>query len=139
MAGTLADLAAETVVDGCLGEGVSAAAAEEAGRRAADPVVRATLEMIAADEAAHAELAWDVVRWCCGSGGAEVSDRLCALVEQAPSLVGSRLPPHLERELEAHGQLAPSVWRLLGDEVRAKVVTRLAILCDEVNRRDGNS
>jgi len=125
MADTLADLAAETVVDGCLGEGVSAAAAEEAGRRAADPVVRATLEMMAADEAAHAELAWDVVRWCCVNGGTEVSSRLDALVEKAPPIAGSSLPPHLERELEAHGQLRASVWRRLDAEVRTNVVARL--------------
>jgi hypothetical protein len=131
VARTLVDLAAETVVDGCLGEGVSAAASDEAGRRATDPVVRSTLEMIAADEAAHAELAWDIVRWCCGTGGTEVSKRLRALVEQAPPIVGASLPAHLEQELEAHGQLGVSVWRRLGDEVRAKVLTRLATLCED--------
>jgi hypothetical protein len=124
------------VVDGCLAEGVSAAAAAHAARRAADPVVRATLDTIASDEASHAELAWDILKWCCEEGGTEVSNRLCALVERAPHAVGPSVPAELEPELEAHGQLGTAAWRVLGDEVRAKVVTQLAILCDAVERRE---
>jgi hypothetical protein len=128
MASTLADLAADSVLDGCVAEGVSAAAAAEAARRATDPVVRATLEMIAADEATHAELAWDIVQWCCEEGGTDVSDRLGALVGRAPAVVGPSLPADLEPELAAHGQLGLSAWRALGNEVRVNVATRLALL-----------
>ncbi|HMF40658.1 MAG TPA: hypothetical protein VKQ32_08185 [Polyangia bacterium] len=126
-ASTRAELAAETVVDGCLAEGVAAAAAEEAARRAADPVVRATLQAVAADEASHAELAWDIVRWCCEGGDAALGDRLCSLVDRAPQVVGPALPADLERQLEAHGHLGAAAWRTLGEEVRAKVTTRLAV------------
>jgi len=128
MASTLADLAAESVVDGCVAEGVSAAAAAEAARRAQDPAVRATLEAIAADEASHAELAWDIVQWCCEDGGAGVSHRLGALVRRAPEVVGPSVPADLEPQLEAHGQLGAAAWRALGDEVRSNVLTRLAML-----------
>lgn len=52
-----------TIREGCLGETFAAMEAGEAARRAAVPSVKAALEAIAADESAHAALAWRVVQW----------------------------------------------------------------------------
>lgn len=59
----LARIAVESYLDGCLNEG--AAAAEAAVRRdgVTDQQVRAVLDVIATDEAEHAELAWAIIEW----------------------------------------------------------------------------
>ena len=62
---SLAELAVESLIDGCLLEGVAAEVAARALIRARDRQARAALAVIARDEASHATLAWDVVHWCC--------------------------------------------------------------------------
>jgi hypothetical protein len=52
-------LAEESFVDGCIGEAFAAAVLAEEGRRTGEPAPGA----IAADEAEHAELAWDLLTW----------------------------------------------------------------------------
>ena len=61
---SLRELAIETFVDGCVGETVAALEAERAAETAEDPAIAAALRQIAADEARHAELAWQIVAWC---------------------------------------------------------------------------
>jgi hypothetical protein len=61
---TLSQLAAESLVDGCLGEGLAAALAAQLVPLARLPNVRVFLFRVARDEAGHAELAWDIVAWC---------------------------------------------------------------------------
>jgi hypothetical protein len=75
---TLASLATDALVDGCLAEGAAAALAAAAAARCADPAVRAALARIADEEAAHAALSADVVRWCRARGGDEVARSLDA-------------------------------------------------------------
>lgn len=53
-------MALENAREGCVGETYGAAQAAFQARRASDPRVRATLAVIARDEARHAELAWAV-------------------------------------------------------------------------------
>jgi hypothetical protein len=69
---SLAEIAASTVAEGCVGETVAAVVAAEQRARATDPAVRAALAQIAADEARHAELAWRTVAWALRAGGSEV-------------------------------------------------------------------
>lgn len=57
-------IARESWRDGCLGEGAAAHAARVARDRATDADTRAAQTVIARDEAAHAELAWDVLAAC---------------------------------------------------------------------------
>jgi hypothetical protein len=76
---TLADLAALTVHEGCVGETLGVLLAMEQLAGAEDPEVRALLERIVRDEQRHAELAWRVVRWALVEGGAPVR----AAVEKA--------------------------------------------------------
>lgn|GEM_PF-3176353 len=71
-------LAAESLADGCLGEGFAAAMAQQACTRARDPAVRETLAVIARDEAAHAEFSWELLGWCLAVGGEKVRDELRA-------------------------------------------------------------
>ena len=74
--GSLADLAALTAEEGCVGETLGAALAGEQLAVAVDPEVRRILARIVRDEARHAELAWRFVAWAIseerrGAPGAE--------------------------------------------------------------------
>jgi hypothetical protein len=60
---SLADLAALTAEEGCVGETLGAALAAEQLAVAVDPEVRRILARIVRDEARHAELAWRFVAW----------------------------------------------------------------------------
>ncbi|MEZ4222843.1 MAG: hypothetical protein R3B13_18015 [Polyangiaceae bacterium] len=60
---TLADLVTSTVVEGCIGETLSAIEIKAAIAATKEPAARVALEIIAEDEARHAELAWAFVRW----------------------------------------------------------------------------
>src|ERR1700687_81589 len=68
-------LAVESLADGCLAEGFAAAIAGEALARAQDSAVREALEIIARDEASHAELSWAILAWCLGAGRSRRSPR----------------------------------------------------------------
>ena len=119
-ADAIAKLAVESLVDGCLNEGVAAAVAAAAGHAASDAAVRATLEVIAKDEASHRELAWDVVAWC-----VRVSDR--ARESIASSM--ERLPRQARfddcaAEVAGHGRLGAAGQREIFERVRAEVVER---------------
>jgi hypothetical protein len=110
---------ATLVREGCIGETVAALEAAEAREHAIDPVVRAVLEQVAADETRHAELAWRTLRWALDSGDAELAravreELALALDEPAPGvepagalgedallahgLVGGPLRAELQRE-----------------------------------------
>jgi hypothetical protein len=70
---SLAEIAALTVAEGCVGETLGALLAEEQLARTSDPEVRRILTRIAKDEARHAELAWKFLSWAIARGGAEVA------------------------------------------------------------------
>ena len=92
--GALADdtrrgIVATLVREGCIGETVAALEAAEAREHATDPVVRAVLQQIAADETRHAELAWRALRWALDSDNVELARAVgeeleAALYEPAP-------------------------------------------------------
>ena len=63
---SLADLAALTAEEGCVGETLGAALAGEQLAVATDPEVRRVLARIVRDEARHAELAWRFIAWAIG-------------------------------------------------------------------------
>ena len=60
---TLPDMVRATITEGCIGETLSAMEAKESLALTTEPAARAALEIIAEDEARHAELAWSFVRW----------------------------------------------------------------------------
>lgn len=76
---SLAELAADAVREGCLGETLGAHLAAVAAELAPEPEIRAELASIAAEEAEHAVLSYRLVAWALSVGGAEVR----AAVEEA--------------------------------------------------------
>src|SRR5262245_13265827 len=124
---SLPELARESLIDGCLNEGIAAEVARQACARAGDPVVRAALATIARDEASHAELAWQIVEWCCVHGGAEMGRDLRKLVHGARlPAAPDAVPERLRRELDAHGWLDSAAWNEIGERTRLTVASRLA-------------
>lgn len=105
----LARLAHEGWVDGCLNEGLAALVAAEEGAASADPAEARVSARIARDEAEHAALGLDVVRW------ALAHDRTLAphRTEQVDALpfASSPLGPRRVRELARHhGSVALGSW-----------------------------
>lgn len=97
-------LAADTFAEGCAGESIAALAAERSLRACVDPAVRASLEVIAADEARHAALAWATVRWAVKTGGDAVRDAVQQRAAQMRRAIPSALPapdPHADALAEA--------------------------------------
>ena len=100
----LADIARRAVIEGCVGETLAAALAAEQHRQARDPVVREVLQMIANDEARHAELAWRSVAWLIARGGEPVRRAVREAFDQS---LAHRSEPSPRPSIEAHGLLAP--------------------------------
>lgn len=87
----LTRLAIGSLVDGCLAEGIAADVAGQSSSRATEPTIRATLAMIAREEAGHAELAWDILGWCLANGGEVVQRAVADRIE----VLGEELVPRL--------------------------------------------
>lgn len=66
---TIVRIAVESLVDGVIGEGWAAAAAQRAQQETTDVQTLHALEVIARDEASHAAHARDVLTWCLAEGG----------------------------------------------------------------------
>lgn len=79
----LATLAAAAVREGCVGETLAALVASAQYDAATDEVVRATLDVVRADEARHAELAWRLVAWALRAGDKEVRAAVVAAFDEA--------------------------------------------------------
>ncbi|WP_437607248.1 hypothetical protein WMF20_41550 [Sorangium sp. So ce834] len=109
--GSLEALTLATVVEGCIGETLSAIEAEVAAQAAQPPAVRTALLSIARDEARHAELAWAFVCWATDAGGAGLRARVAAAFARALDQVASAAPG------SAGGELPPSHGFLPADEL----------------------
>jgi len=133
-AGGLARLACDTLVEGCVAETIGALLAARALEGCVVDVTREALRIIAADEAAHAALAWRTLAWALREGGERVTrsvlERVRALRDEAGSDgAGEPLDPHDLAELRAHGRLAASevrttthdAWRTIIDPLLAKL------------------
>ena len=86
-------LAMGSLIDGAVPEAIAAEVARAGSRRTVDPVVRATLTMIAHDERAHAELAWDVVAWCHARDPRRVGAALAERAARLDQELAPRVPP----------------------------------------------
>jgi hypothetical protein len=96
----LARLAHEGWVDGYLNEGLAALVAAEEGADSADPVEARASARIARDEAEHAALGLDVVRWVLALDR-NLAPRRTEQVDSAP-FDSSPLGPRRVRELARH-------------------------------------
>ena len=109
---SLAELAALTVHEGCVGETIGVFVAAEQRRIARDPEVGAILERLVRDEMRHAELAWSFVRWAIAQGGASVRAAVRRAFEQAAEATTSMSgvdDPRLDvATWNAHGRLTAS-------------------------------
>jgi len=85
----LARLAVESLIDGALHEGLSAAVMAKLATRTTIPAIASTLLGLAADEGRHAAHGWDAVEWCLQEGGPAVAAALrgamLALPEEMPA------------------------------------------------------
>jgi hypothetical protein len=106
---TLAEIAALTAEEGCVGETLGALLAEEQARAATDPHVRAVLAKanIVRDEARHAELAWSFVRWAIARGGAPVRRAVAAAIRRAVART-------LDMEIKSYEGIDVAAWRAHG-------------------------
>ena len=122
--GTLAALAVETFLDGCVNETVAALTLAEAADRTKGATLRSLLRGIASDEERHAELGWLTVGWAVRAGGADV----IAALERAVAGVKAELsspaprPPAGEPDGTAHGVLSAA----------ARLATRRAALAQVI-------
>jgi hypothetical protein len=112
--GSLAELAAATAREGCIGETLSATVAGEQLARATDPAVRRALATITEDESRHAELGWRTVAWAIERGGEEVRSAVEAVFAEADRYLPSpeALPEVPAAALAAHGRLDPEEARV---------------------------
>ncbi|HEY0255224.1 MAG TPA: ferritin-like domain-containing protein [Kofleriaceae bacterium] len=132
----LVKLAVESLVDGCLIEGVNADAAQLALTRATDPAVHQLLRIISVDEASHADLAWSIVEWCIEGGGDEVVAALEHALANVPANVGGLYSDELAAkvaqcslaDLHAHGRVPLEDWPGLFTARLEHVRTRLDLL-----------
>ena len=77
-------LAVESLLDGCIEEGVAADAARLGAHHAVDPAIHRALARIAREEAGHAALAWAIVDWA-------VREEPSLLAALSEALRGARL------------------------------------------------
>ena len=133
----IADVAARVVQEGCIGETLASLLAAEQAARATDPAIRAALEVIAEDEAQHAELAWRTVAWALGRG--ETSVR-CAIANAFASglAMGCSFDIALGSEgaFEAHGRPAADVLRAAMARTLDEVIRPVAKAMLEMRPRD---
>lgn len=125
---SLAEIAAAAVVEGCVFETAAALEARVAAVQAIDPAVRQALEAIADDEARHAELSWDIVRWALAQGDEAVRAAVQVSFDRA---IGDLRAGDTGADIAAgHGVLAGEPLRKLRrhaiDEIIAPARRRLA-------------
>ncbi len=124
-------VALETLEDGCLIEDLNADFAERAHALATDPAMSSLTAIIAREEREHAELAWDILRFCIAFDplvAAAVRRRL----ERLPTSIvipydhaTARLITHAnEASLAAHGRVPFSEWAALYERRRAATIDR---------------
>jgi hypothetical protein len=80
---TLAELAAETFRDGCVGETLGVVVAKDLLSQEKSPALASVLARIVSDEERHAELAWRTVAWALRTGDQAVRTRVEAELTRA--------------------------------------------------------
>ena len=121
------ELVARTIAEGCVGETIAALVVAEQARNAQDPELCRALTRIAADEAQHAELAWQLVRWAIARGGPEVRAAARAAFEHASSPAESPAPESVTLpEWLAHGRLGEVEQRRVIREAHELVISPCA-------------
>ncbi|MEM6991753.1 MAG: ferritin-like domain-containing protein, partial [Myxococcota bacterium] len=97
--------AADTFVEGCVGETTAALVMERAAAGASDPGLQQALAQIAQDESAHAALAWRTVAWALERGGPAVLRSVQARAEELRQTHGRSAPAKSDGALAPFGRL----------------------------------
>ncbi len=125
LSSNLADIAVRAAREGCIGETIAAVQAAEQLAVARDPAVKQALQLIADDEARHAELAYKTVAWAIQTGGRRVKDAVAHVLAEACAefLMPCGESEDWSQDLLDHGRLSPSMIqssaaRVLRDVVR---------------------
>jgi hypothetical protein len=135
----LAQLASNTLREGCFAETIAALAATRAARRCQVVEVRESLEKIAADEEGHAALAWEILHFALERGGDKVA-RAIELAAQDLSRqileAGDADPGEASSEaLAFHGRLTTAEHARVASEAWTRVILPLlASLVPELQR-----
>jgi hypothetical protein len=108
----LEEVAAAAVIEGCVGETLAALQAEAQLGVVLDVRARDALEVIARDEANHAELSWAFVRWAIERGGDAVKHAVGEAFSEAERKLAlgetAELPAADAAVLAVHGRLTPA-------------------------------
>jgi len=137
-------LAAESLADGCQLEDFNADVAAACARVCEEPVTRAVLEQIAAEERSHAEFSWALVAWLLQRDRPHVEAALrealaalsryprpTAVSDDKRALVAAADPGALLR----HGRLPDARWAEIWDTRMLATTARItALLADDVRR-----
>jgi len=135
-AALLRRLALEVLEDGCLGVALAAELAQDGAANTVDVEVKATLAGIARDEAAHCELAWRILYWCCSVGDRALRDAVRAKLGELPrTIMPLRADARIADELARHGQVSAERKRLRFAEVRRDLVARAERILDGLDAR----
>lgn len=134
----LAQLAIDSLRDGCLNEGWAAEQARLASGPA-HPRVARILSAIAEDEQRHAELAWQILAFCLDQGGALVESRVAQAAATLPARAAVRdaSPPLLLADLAATqraGRLSEASVQATYETTRAAVQPRISELLQTTSR-----
>ena len=128
------DILRMVVREGCIGETVAAVEAAEAATYAGDPVVRAALEQIAADEQRHADLAWRFVAWAIDQD-ARLASALISEIRAARLESEDRLTINdAERGMLQHGVVSDAMRQSIRRHVIAEVIAPAAAQLTRVAR-----
>jgi hypothetical protein len=134
---SLAEIAALTAEEGCVGETLGAVLAAEQLAVATDPETRKILRRIASVEARHAELAWRFTKWAVLKGGSEVKRAIKRATERA-------IESTLAMEIRSYDGIDVDVWhshgRLTCSEakaVAAGAIRRVVVPCLAAVMGDG--
>jgi hypothetical protein len=99
------DIAKSTIFEGCIGETIGAIEAAEALAHATCPAVRDALARITLDEARHAELAWQFVKWIVEHAPAETARRVADVLADVAQSVAARAPADVPTRLSSDESL----------------------------------
>jgi hypothetical protein len=116
-------LAVESLLDGCVAEGMAASVAREGSQGAVDPAIGNLLARIAREEATHAELARDIVAWIVGEEPSLAPTLRAAVVTSRLPKVSH--PDSDEDVLAAHGRPPARRVRVLLRQAQAQALASL--------------
>jgi hypothetical protein len=122
LSATPAALAVAVLREGCIGETLAAALARAQLEVVGDAACRASLEMIARDEAEHSLLAWRTVKHTLEVGGAEVAARLRDAISEARPTLGSASSTPTEWIWNHYGRLTPEQEQVVVEQTWRDVI-----------------